>query len=177
MVLFVDAAHFLYGAYLGWVWCFRRIFIRSPAGRQRFNVLGALDALSRQVHSFTNESYITAESVCTLLRQVAAFYGPARPITIFLDNARYQRCALVQAQARTLGIELEFLPSYSPNLNLIERYWKWLKKECLNAQYHADFATMQTAILHGLAHGHVQHHAALVSLLSWHFQLFDKVTK
>ena len=56
VVLFVDAAHFVYGAFLGSWWCFARGFLRSPSGRQRFNVLGALDAVSRQVHLFTNET-------------------------------------------------------------------------------------------------------------------------
>jgi transposase len=175
VVLFVDAAHFIYGAYLGWLWCFSRIFIRSPCGRKRFNVLGALDAVSRQVHCFTNDTYITAESVCALLRQVAAFYGQDKPITIFLDNARYQRCALAQAEAIKLGIELDFLPSYSPNLNLIERYWKWIKKQCLNSCYHDDFTAMKTAILTCLLEGHRKHHAELVSLLSWNFQRFDNI--
>lgn len=155
----------------------RTYFPAITLRRQRFNVLGALDAVTRQVHCFTNEGYINAESVCTLLGQVAAFYGPVLPITIFLDNARYQRCALTQSQARALGIELEFLPSYSPNLNLIERYWKWVKKECLNSQYHPDFASMKTGILHCLHQGHREHHAELVSLLSWNFHLFDNVTK
>ena len=131
MVLFLDAAHFVYGAFLGSVWCFARVFLRSPSGRQRFNVLGALDAVTRQAHLFTNETYITAQSVCALLNQLAAFYGPRKvPLTLFLDNARYQRCELVQAHARALGIDLEFLPTYSPNLNLIERYWRWVKKQC-----------------------------------------------
>ena len=49
-------------------------------------------------------------------------------LTIVLDNARYQRCALVQSLAQSLGIELLFLPAYSPNLNLIERFWKFVKK-------------------------------------------------
>ena len=82
-MLFLDAAHFVYGAFLGSLWCFARVFIRSPSGRQRFNVLGALDAVSRQVHLFTNETYITAQSVCVLLSQLAAFYGPRNvPLTL-----------------------------------------------------------------------------------------------
>ena len=175
MVLFLDAAHFVYGAFLGSWWCFARGFIRSPSGRQRFNVLGALAAVSRQVHLFTNETYITAQSVCARLSQRAAFYGPRNvPLTLFLDNARYQRCELVQAHARTLGIDLEFLPTYSPNLNLIERYWRWVKKQCLNAKYHADFATMKTTILQTTALAHHEHAAALASLLTWNFQLFPK---
>jgi transposase len=173
VVLFLDAAHFVYGAFLGALWCFARVFIRSPSGRQRFNVLGALNAVSRQVHLFTNETYITAQSVCALLSQLAAFYGPRNvPLTLFLDNARYQRCELVQAHARALGIDLEFLPTYSPNLNLIERYWRWVKKQCLNAKYHANFATMKTAILQTITSAHHEHAAALASLLTWNFQLF-----
>lgn len=174
-MLFIDAAHFVYGAFLGFLWCFARVFLRSPSGRQRFNVLGALDAVSRRVHLFTNETYITAQSVCSLLDQLAAFYAPLKvPLTLFLDNARYQRCALVQMHAKALGIELEFLPSYSPNLNLIERYWRWVKKRCLNAKYHADFGAMKATIQKTTASAHDDYAEELASLLTWNFQLFPK---
>ena len=59
-------------------------------------------------------------------------------MTVILDNARYQRCALVQTVAQTLGIELLYLPTYSPNLNLIERFWKFVKKQCLYSKYYPD---------------------------------------
>ena len=176
VVLFVDAAHFVFGAFLSHVRCFTRVFLRSPSGRQRFNVLGALDAVTRQVHLFTNETYITATSVCSLLSQVAAFYAPRNvPITLFLDNARYQRCQWVMDHARALGLELVFLPSYSPNLNLIERYWRWVKKRCLNARYHPDFASMKNTILNTIASAHHDYAAPLKTLLSWKFQLFSKI--
>jgi transposase len=136
-----------------------------------------LDAVSRQVHLFTNQTYIRAESVCVLLSQLARFYGRGLPIPIFLDNARYQRCAWVQAHARAWGIELELLPSYAPNLNLIERYWKWVKQQGLNAKYHASFAAMQEAILRCVGSAHRDHKAELASLLSWNFQLFSNRTK
>ena len=51
------------------------------------------------------------------------------PITLVRDNARYQKCALVQALAESLGIELLYLPSCSPNLNLIERLWRFVRQE------------------------------------------------
>ena len=98
-------------------------------------MLGALEAVTRQVHRFPNETYITAQSGCALLSQLAVCYGSRNvPLTLCLDQARYQRCALVPAHAQALGIELEFLPMYSPNLNLIARYWRWGKKPCLNAR-------------------------------------------
>ena len=176
VVLFLDAAHFVYTVYLGFLWCWERIFLRAPSGRKRFNVLGCLNALTHQLHTFTNEGYINALSVCELLTQVAAYYGPALPITIFLDNAPYQRCEFVQQHARGLGMELEFLPSYSPQLNLIERYWKWIKKRCLYSQYYANFAAMKSAIVKRIKRGHQEDKAELASLLTWHFQTFDNIT-
>ncbi|RAM48083.1 MAG: IS630 family transposase, partial [Hapalosiphonaceae cyanobacterium JJU2] len=115
-VFFVDASHFVMGAFLGWVWCFQRIFIKSPSGRKRFNVLGALNAITHEIIFVSNETYINAESICELLYKLAALKLNI-PITIVCDNARYQKCKLVQELAETLGIELLYLPSYSPNLN------------------------------------------------------------
>ena len=68
-VFFVDAAHFVMGAFLGLVWCFERVFIKSPSGRKRFNVLGALNSITHEVITVTNDSYINAESVCQLLHK------------------------------------------------------------------------------------------------------------
>jgi len=103
------------------------VIFRAPAGRQRFNVLGALNAITHELICVVNETYINSENVCKLLHKLAAL-NLGVPITIVLDNARYQKCVLVTAAAASLNIELCFLPSYSPNLNLIERLWKFVKK-------------------------------------------------
>ena len=126
-VFFVDAAHFVLAPCLGFLWSVTRIFLRAPAGRQRFNVLGALNALTHELVTVTNDTYLTATDVCALLRHLAALNFDV-PLTVVLDNARYQRCAQVVRLAASLPIELGFLPLYSPNLNLIERLWKFVKK-------------------------------------------------
>jgi transposase len=174
VVLFMDAAHFVYGVFLGMVWCFVRLFMPSPSGRKRFNVLGAINAVTKEVLTVTNETYINAESVCLLLSNIAHRYGPI-PITIVLDNARYQKCALVLDQATALGIELLFLPSYSPHLNLIERLWRFVRKECLYSQYYADFASFKQAIATCIETAHTEHREELDTLLAWNFQSFKKV--
>src|SRR5262249_12899507 len=112
-VFFVDAAHFVWAPFLGYLWCLTRLFVRSGTGRKRYNVLGALNAVTHEVVRVCNQGYVTADTVCALLRSLAAS-GLRTPITVVLDNARYQRCELVQALARQLGIHLLFLPSYSP---------------------------------------------------------------
>ncbi len=108
------------GGFLGFIWCRSRKFIQTPSGRKRFNVLGALNALTKEITAVTNDSYINSESVCELLEKLRKQH-PDQPITLFLDNAKYQHCNLVKEEAQKLGIELLFLPPYSPNLNLIER--------------------------------------------------------
>jgi len=172
-VFFVDAAHFVLSAFLGFLWSVTRIFIQAPSGRQRFNVLGALNAITHEMITVTNDTYITAESVCALLEKLATLTLKV-PITIFLDNARYQRCALVMEKAKSLHIELCFLPAYSPNLNLIERVWKFVKKKCLYSQYYEKFPAFKTAISTCLAELPTIHKSELDSLLSLRFQLFKK---
>ena len=65
---------------------------------------------------------------------------------IILDNARYQHCALVIEKARELKIRLVFLPPYSPNLNLIERLWKFVKRKVLYNRYYPKYEQFYIAI-------------------------------
>jgi len=172
-VFFVDAAHFVLAPFLGFLWSLTRVFIPAPAGRQRFNVLAALNAITHELIMVTNTTYITSIQVCELLQQLAALQL-GLPITLFLDNARYQKCPLVKATAASLQIELCFLPPYSPNLNLIERLWKFVKKQCLYSHYYPDFAAFKAAIADCLGQTQTTHKPALDSLLTLRFQLFEK---
>lgn len=298
-VYFVDAAHFVLQAFLGKIWSISRVFIRTPSGRQRWNVLGAINAITKEVTTVSNNTYITAVEVCLLLKKIAlkniesnakisedtetlsetlkkestseevsvkveiadvdgskdpsltqkisfsttevessvlaaalsgsssdnldspseivlaeetkeiqkivepapikkpkkdkeaikkerelAAKAQARieanglrvvtPVSIFLDNARYQRCLAVTSLAEALGIKLEFLPSYSPNLNLIERLWKLTKKECLNCKYYKSFDPFCSAIMNFLNNMTSTHSKELKSLLTLKFQTFTE---
>lgn len=173
-VYFVDAAHFVHRAYLGFIWCFQRIFIPSPSGRKRLNILGAINAVTYQIIDVTNETYINSLSVCELLDKLTAL-SLNIPITLVLDNARYQKCYLVRDYAQTLGIELLYLPSYSPHLNLIERLWKFVRNECLYSRYYETFNDFKQAIANCLKESNTQKKDKLASLLTWNFQSFTNV--
>ena len=174
LVYFVDAAHFVMGSFLGYLWCVARIFIPTSSGRSRYNVLGAIDAVTHQLITVCNDAYINALSVCELLNMIKESVGDTIPITLVLDNAKYQRCDLVTELAAKLNIEMLFLPSYSPNLNLIERLWKWVKKDCLNCKYHKSFAEFKESINQSLQKvGRHKYKDEMDNLLALNFQLFD----
>lgn len=137
-LLFLDASHFVMGCdFLGYIYSKSRRMIRTWSGRKRYNVLGAIDFVTKRVFTVTNAEYMTAVQVNTMLRKLSEAYA-GKEIHIVLDNARYQKCKIVQDLAGELGIRLEYIPPYSPNLNLIERAWKFVKGE-LRTKYYDDF--------------------------------------
>jgi transposase len=144
-LLFMDASHFVMGCdFLGYIYGTTRRFIKTFSGRMRYNVLGALNLVSKKVITVTNDTYITATEVCDLLRKISVEYG-GKAIHLVLDNARYQKCKAVQELADELGIFLVYIPPYSPNLNLIERLWKFVKSR-LRTQYYDQFEIFQKKI-------------------------------
>jgi transposase len=171
-VFFVDAAHFVLGMFLCCLWSQFRLFIRSSSGRQRFNVLGAWNAVTHQFISVCNTTVVNQETFCELLSKIAAL-ALTGPITLVLDNARYQHCANCMAYAEKLGITLLFLPPYSPNLNLIERLWKFIKKECLYGRHFPDFANFKSRIDKCINDFDSTHKSKLNSLMTHNFQTFE----
>lgn len=172
-MFFVDAAHFVLAPFLGYLWCFVRLFIKALSRRQRLNVLGALNAITHELITITNETYIDAQSICDLLWKITRL-NVMIPIALVLDNARYQKCVVVKELAAQLHIELIFLPPYSPNLNLVEQLWKFVKKQCLYSKYYSDFRKFKNTIMDCLQKTHSQYKQELDSLLTPNFQTFNK---
>ena len=90
--------------------------------------MGAINAITKEVTTMTNTDHIDANTIVAFLKQLNEKYAD-KPIAIVLVNARYQHCFFVKIRANALGIHLLFLPPYSPNLNIIERLWKFTKKK------------------------------------------------
>lgn len=173
-VYFIDAAHFVLATFLGHLWSSVRLFVRASPGRRRYNVLGAIHATTHELVRVTNEGYINAQCVCELLTKVAG-QSLGMPVTVVLDNAPYQRCQMVQNMAAALRIELLFLPSYSPNLNLIERLWRFTKKTVLNSRHHASFQEFRQTIDRCLDELPTTHRNTIHALMTPRFQTFTNV--
>ena len=171
-LLFMDAAHFILQPFICALWCTARFFIKASAGRNRINVLGAVNAITKEVTTFCNTTFINAETIVAFFEQLKVHYGDL-PLKIVLDNARYQHCKFVEEAAIKLNITLLFLPSYSPNLNIIERLWKFTKKKILYAKYYETPQTFHSAItsfFHTINH---KYNPDLKTLLTLKFQFFE----
>lgn len=158
---------------MGYLWCLTRLWFKSPSGRQRFNILGALNALTLEVITVCNSTYIESWSVVELLFKLRQKMRPlGLPLSIVLDNAPYQACWLVRNVAKLMGIELVFLPPYSPNLNLIERLWKFVRKKRCHSLPYGSFKEFCLALQTCTEEGHSLYPEELRSLMAWHFQTF-----
>lgn len=121
VLLFLNASHFVMGCdFLGYIYGKARRYVRTFSGRRRYNVLGALDYVTKKMLVVANDSYITVAEVWGMLRKIAVKHSGIK-VHLVLDNARYQKRRIVQDLASQLEIQLEYIPPYSPNLNLIER--------------------------------------------------------
>jgi len=171
-LLFMDAAHFILQPFICALWCVTRLFIKASAGRNRINVLGVVNAITKEVLTLTNTTFINAETIISFLTKLKEHYGDL-PIKIVLDNARYQHCKFVEDAAKALNITLLFLPAYSPNLNIIERLWKFTKKTILYAKYYDTPDKFHAAINGFFQTVSQKYNLDLKNLLTLKFQFFE----
>ena len=144
-LFFCDGVHLIYGYHGGYCWCEKRVCVPSAYGRQRVNCLGFMDAVTYQTETIMNDSYLNAETVCEGLKQLRE-KNPDAWLYVILDNASYQRCKKVRHCAESLNINLIFLPPYAPNLNLIERLWKFLRKKITANRFISSFQEFFDAV-------------------------------
>jgi len=118
----------------------------ANTGRRRLNIIGAINAVSLQPTILLTEENCCVEVIEAFLEEIRKQYPSAKSICIVLDNARYQRAYRVQQKAANLNIELVYLPPYCPNLNLIERLWRFFKKKIVKNKYYESFAEFENAV-------------------------------
>lgn len=150
-VLFLDPTHQIHNSVAGYSWQEKgknntRV-IKSNSGRRRLNIIGGLDPITRQPISLVTEANCDTEAIKMFFIEARKKYTDmTKRIHIFLDNAKYNHNDEVKDAAKELNIKLEFLPPYSPNLNLIERLWKFLKKKIRKDKYYDTFEKFENAV-------------------------------
>jgi transposase len=167
----VDAVHPTHNVKVSYVWTKkgRRWLLRSNSGRKRYNILGAYCPLNQEYIDIRGTDNVNGGTLQQLIDKIQACHPEAERIILILDNARYNHAKLVQQHIENTNVELLFLPSYSPNLNLIERLWRFLKDEALTV-YHETFDQFVDAIDKVL--DHLDEYATeLASLMTERFEI------
>jgi transposase len=147
---FVDACHPVWGVgllYSCWLLTGQRSHVGVGDGRKRLNILGAY---SPDDHDYVDlrltRENVAGEQFVKLLEALRAKHPDAAKFILYLDNARcYGKPCVKEWLARHREFRLVPLPAYSPNLNLIERLWKFLRKKALN-RWLKTFEEMQAAV-------------------------------
>jgi transposase len=146
-VYFMDGSHPTFNNHIGYGWIGKgqRFEIKSQDGRRRINLIGAYNPKDGEVVVRDYET-VNREAVIDFLKELRKRNGEHK-IHVICDNARYQHAKEVKKSAKRMGIALVYLPGYSPNLNLIERYWGFLKKHVLVNHYYETYERFREAIL------------------------------
>jgi transposase len=172
---FFDACHCIHNNTNGYEWQRRgksgTKIAKTNSGRKRYNVIGALNVITKRPHVFLTEANCDQALICLYLESLRAQHPqPNKEIILILDNAPYNHSYEVGVQAKSYNIRLEFLPAYCPNLNLIERLWKLLKKKTKTNKHCEKFADFQKTILNFFENLETFHNE-LDSLLVPHFEI------
>lgn len=175
VILFMDGVHPQHNTSSCRVWSKRgeKKFIPSNSGRQRINLNGLYNPHNQDVIIREDDS-INAQSTIALLNMAMEQYTDKKHIYFISDNARYYKCKLVNEflDKHKEKISLIFLPPYSPNLNLIERLWKFLRKKTIHTHYYEKFADFRKAIFEQIDDLENQK-AELKTFIGKEFQLFE----
>jgi transposase len=147
-VYFVDGVHPQHNSLpsYGWLPKGEETQLKSNTGRQRANLSGALDAETHEVLVQEHQT-LNAETTIEFFRMIERRNQKATSIYLILDNAGYYKGDKIRDFLKGSRIKLMYLPPYAPNLNLIERLWKFFKKQVLYNQYYATFAEFKSACL------------------------------
>lgn len=145
-IYFADATHPQHNSVpsYGWIKRGHEKELKANCGRQRLNINGAINIETLESTTGFYDT-INAQATIDLFAKIEAKHPDADTIYIIIDNARYYRSRWLKEKLKGTKIKLIFLPPYSPNLNLIERYWKFFKKKVLNNCYYENFDEFKQA--------------------------------
>lgn len=169
---FVDAVHPQHNtrpAY-AWIRTGQEREIPSNSGRKRLNLNGALNAQNPSDVIMVESERINAQSTWELYQKLEEKQPDKECIYAISDQARYYKNKELKEKLKESRVKQIFLPAYSPNLNLIERLWKFLRKEAIDTEFCRTFEEFRQKILDFFYHIGI-HSEELERLISWNFHI------
>jgi transposase len=176
-VFFMYASHPQFNSMLSYGWIYKgdRVEVPSNTGRERINLNGAVNAETHEA-VVLDCATVNADATIELFKELEYRYPSAPSIHVFSDNAKYYHSRKVKEFLENSKINLWKLPPYSPNLNIIERLWKFFHKKVLYNKYYETFLEFKSECLM-FFETLSDHKDKLKSLLTLNFQLFSDKSK
>jgi transposase len=146
---YFDAFHPAMTTKIGYGWSLKGApeIVETTGAKTRVNVVGSLNLSTLNMVS-TFPDWVNSETVEehfeAMRKQYPRSFFPT--LRLVLDQGPYCKSQATKDAAKKHGIELRFLPPYSPNLNLIERAWKVANEKVRNNVFFADANTFTSAI-------------------------------
>lgn len=164
----------MFKSHVCWVffWCFSKKYIKSYPLRGRVNVIGACSAYGDDFIYDSSQDKVDQYAIAMFLAKVRNKIKSGK-VTIVLDNAACHKTPYVRDSAKKLGIELLYLPVASPNLNIIERVWKFTKKTFIANTVFSSLDELESHLKKSLSSLKYKHKKNMRSLLTLNFQHFD----
>jgi transposase len=174
---FVDAVHPQHNTRSAYAWIKvgQEKEIASVSGRKRLNLNGAINGLKPEEVIIREDERINAQSTWALYEQLEAQNPDKETIYVICDNACYYRSSWLKEKLKNSKIKQVFLPPYSPNLNLIERLWKFMRKKAIDTKFCRTFLEFREKVFEFFAHI-AQYKKELDSLISWNFHIPENKT-
>lgn len=173
-VFFMDAVHPQHNTHTikAWLRKGKPSYILSNSGRNRLNINGLYNPHTQEA-IVTYHKTINAQAVMETFGELLRLHPSKENLYVFADNAKYYVSAVLKEYlAANPRIILKHLPAYSPNLNLIERLWKYLRKEAINPVYHEKFESFSDSIKNFFSNIHYKKEE-LSKFIGLKFRMFD----
>jgi len=145
VILFVDAMHLVHNTLPGKAYMKKGTLKRfkTNSGQKRLNIIGSLERGTNKIITQVSQTNCNATRFINFIRKLERHYSDKTRIILILDNARAHHAKLVREFIKNSPVKLWYLPAYSPNLNLIERLWKFTKDRLLKNHYYETFKIFQ----------------------------------
>lgn len=145
---FLDGTHPQHNTMLayGWILKGEEKEVKTNTGRQRLNLNGALNGKDHTAVVLSEET-INAEAIINLIKALEQKHPEAGKIHCIADNAKYNHAKIVTEYLKTSRVKIHYLPPYAPNLNLIERLWKFFHKKTLYNHYYPTYEEFKNTSL------------------------------
>ncbi len=175
-VEFADAVHPTMATKItyGWIRKGQDKSISTIASRTRINLLGSINLETMDVTIAAHET-IDSKAMEKHFAALRKKYTKAPKVHLIVDNGPYNISKETKQAAENYGIVLHYLPTYSPNLNPIERLWKVMNEYVRNNRVFKSAAEFRSAINEFFAKW-PKIALSMVDRINDNFQILNKVS-